>query len=119
MIRQTSEGAVVRVGDVATVIDGFEENEILATMDGQPAVLLQVLSTDTMQVVKASEAVREWMEETRPRLPRGVELTMWFDTADIYNARMSLIGESAYLGLMLVFIILILSLRPKVALWGL
>jgi multidrug efflux pump subunit AcrB len=117
VIRQTSEGAMVRVGDVATVIDGFEENEILATMDGQPAVLLQVLSTDKMQVVKASEAVREWMDETRPGLPRGVELTMWFDTADIYNARMSLIGESAYLGLLLVFIVLILSLRPKVALW--
>lgn len=117
VIRQTSEGATVRVGDVATVIDGFEENEILATMDGQPAVLLQVLSTDNMQVVKASEAVRKWMEETRPSLPRGVELTMWFDTADIYNARMDLIGQSAYMGLALVFLVLILSLRPKVAMW--
>lgn len=117
VIRQTSEGAVVRVGDVATVIDGFEENEILATMNGQPAVLLQVLETDTMQVVKASEAVREWVEQTRPKLPRGIDLTLWFDTADIYNERMDLIAESAYLGLFLVFIILILSLRPKVALW--
>lgn len=117
VLRQTAEGAVVRVGDVARVIDGFEDNEILATMNGQPAVLLQVLDTETMQVVKASEAVREWIEEARPRLPRGVELTMWFDTADIYNERMDLIAESAYIGLLLVFMVLILSLRPKVALW--
>ncbi len=117
VIRQSNEGALVTVGDVARVIDGFEENEILATMDGQPAVLLQVQTTDKMQVVKASEAVRAWMEEARPRLPRGVELTMWFDTADIYNSRMDLISESAFLGLGLVFLVLILSLRPKVALW--
>ncbi|TDG14745.1 efflux RND transporter permease subunit [Seongchinamella unica] len=117
VIRQTPQGAVVRVGDVATVIDGFEEQEILATMNGQPAVLLQALTTENMQVVKTSESVHQWMEEVRPRLPKGVELTMWFDTADIYTARMDLIAESAYLGLVLVFIVLILSLRPKVALW--
>ena len=42
---------------------------------------------------------------------------MWFDTADIYNSRMDLITESSVLGLVLVFTVLILSLRPKVALW--
>lgn len=117
VIRQTSKGAVVRVGDVAKVIDGFEENEILATMNGQPAVLLQAMSTDNMQVVKSSNAVEAWIEETRPTLPQGVELSMWFDTASIYNERMDLITESSLLGLVLVFLVLILSLRPKVALW--
>jgi multidrug efflux pump subunit AcrB len=98
IVRQATDGGSVRVGDVARVIDGFEDNEILATMNGEPAVLLQVQSTDNMQVVKASEAVRSWMEARRASLPEGVELTMWFDTADIYSERMDLIGKSAYLG---------------------
>lgn len=117
VIRQTAGGATVRVGDVARVVDGFEDNEILATINGEPAVLLQAQETETMQVVKASEAVYQWMEETRPGLPKGAYLDMWFDTADIYNARMNLIGEASYQGLLLVFLVLILSLRPKVALW--
>lgn len=117
IVRQTSSGAAIRVGDVAHVIDGYEENEILATMDGEPAVLIQMLSTDNMQVVKASDAVKAWMEEARPKLPQGVSLTMWFDTADIYKSRMETISNSAYQGLILVFLVLILSLRPKVALW--
>ncbi len=117
IVRQTTDGAIIRVGDVARVIDGYEENEILATMDGEPAVLIQMLSTDNMQVVKASQAVKAWMEEARPKLPQGVNLTMWFDTADIYESRMETISKSAYLGLLLVFMVLILSLRPKVALW--
>ncbi len=117
ILRQDAAGATVRIGDVARVVDGYEENEILATMNGEPAVLIQMLSTDNMQVVKASAAVRAWMEQTRPRLPDGIELTLWFDTADIYKSRMSTIRDSAWLGLALVFLVLILSLRPKVALW--
>lgn len=117
VIRQTAAGAAVRVGDVARVIDGFEDNEILATINGEPSVLLQARSSENMQVVKASKAVKTWMEEARTRLPQGVELTLWYDTADIYQARMDLIGKSAYQGLTLVFLVLILSLRPKVALW--
>ena len=61
VIRQTADGGTVRVGDVATVIDGFEQNEILATLNGKPAVLLQAKSTDDMQVVKASQTVTQWI----------------------------------------------------------
>lgn len=117
VIRQTADSGIVRVGDVARVVDGYEDNEILATMNGEPSVLLQVLTTDHMQVIKASDAVKAWMEKRRPSLPQGVSLTIWFDTADVYKNRMGTIGQSAYLGLLLVFLVLILSLRPKVALW--
>lgn len=117
VIRQTEGGALIRVGDIARVNDGFEENEILATLDGSPAVLLQVQSTDNMQIIKSSDAVKEWIEETQPTLPEGVSLKLWFDTADIYNSRMDLITESSVIGLGLVFIVLLLTLRPKVALW--
>ena len=117
IIRQSPEGGVIRVGDVARVIDGFEEEEILATLNGIPAVLLQVQSTDDMQVVKSSESTKRWIAETNKTLPPGVHLELWFDTADIYTSRMDLITESSILGLILVFIVLILTLRPKVALW--
>ena len=117
VIRQSQGGASVRVGDVARVIDGFEDEEILATMNGEPAVLLQVLSTDNMQVVKSSDAVRAWMATRKLDLPEGVSLSLWFDTADIYKSRMNTITASAFVGLLLVFLVLILSLRPVVALW--
>ena len=117
VVRQSNQGGIVRVGDVARVIDGFEEDEILATMDGESAVLLQVLASDTMQVTKTSETVRAWMEERQDTLPEGVNLSLWFDTADMYNSRMGTISNSAFLGLLLVFLVLILTLRPKVALW--
>ncbi len=117
VIRQTPGGGQVRVIDVATVIDGFEQNEILATLNGQPAVLLQSRGSDNMQVVRASQAVKRWVERTQPTLPVGVELELWSDNADAFEDRMELITDSSILGLILVFFVLILTLEPKVALW--
>ncbi len=117
ILRQDIEGGILRVGDVAKVIDGFEDEDILATLNGEPAVLIQVLSQEHMDVVKASDSVHKWVEETQQRLPEGVGLTIWWDNADVYKGRMETIVSSAVTGLLLVFIILILTLRPKVALW--
>jgi len=117
IIRQTDDGGIVRVGDVATVIDGFEDNPILATLNGEPAVLIQVMTTETMDIVKASESIRDWIEKRQETLPEGAKLTLWTDNAVDFKGRMQTIGSSAMFGLILVFIFLVLTLRPIVALW--
>jgi multidrug efflux pump subunit AcrB len=117
VIVQNRDGGSIRVGDVARVIDGFEDNDVIARIAGERAGIIQVKGTDNMQVVKLSDTVRAWMEEREKTLPTGVSLTLWQDDADIYKARMATIGKSAYLGLGLVFLLLILTLRPAVALW--
>lgn len=117
VVRQLPGGGVITVGDLATVIDGFEENEILATLNGEPAVLVQVMSSEVMDVVTMSESVNEWLEKRRASLPEGVSLTLWQDVAVDFNSRMSSIGSAAFSGLILVFIVLFLTLRPIVAFW--
>jgi len=117
VVRQLPEGGVITVGDVATVIDGFEENEILATLNGEPAVLIQVMSSEVMDVVLMSKSVNEWLEKRKESLPQGVSLTLWEDAAVDFESRMSSIGSAAFSGLILVFIVLFLTLRPIVAFW--
>ena len=117
VIRQSDDGGVIRVGDVATVVDGFEDNPILATLNGEPAVLLQVMTTENMDIVRASESINQWIEERQATLPAGAELTLWTDQAEDFRGRMSTIGNSAGLGLLLVLGVLMLTLRPKVAFW--
>jgi len=117
IIRETPEGGIIRVGDVAKVIDGFEDNPILATLNGEPAVLLQVMTTETMDIVTASESIRNWIDERQDTLPPGAKLTLWTDNAVDFKGRMATIGSSAVLGLALVMIVLMLTLRPIVAFW--
>ncbi len=117
IVRETSDGGVLRVGDVATVIDGFEDNPILATLNGEPAILIQVMTTDIMDIVTASNSIREWIDKRQSSLPAGAKLTLWTDDAEDFKGRMATISSSAILGLMLVIGILMLTLRPKVAIW--
>jgi multidrug efflux pump subunit AcrB len=117
IIRQTDDGGTIRVGDVATVVDGFEDNPILATLNGKPAVLLQVMTTETMDIIKASDSIRSWIAERQDTLPKGAELTLWTDNADDFRSRMKTIGTSAAMGLFLVMIFLVMTLRPIVAFW--
>lgn len=117
VIRQTSDGATIRVGDVAKVVDGFEDIDILATLNGEPAILVQVMTTQHMDIVKTSEAVQEWLKDAKGRMPEGVTLTLWFDSSKVYFDRMTTLSKAGLSGLFLVFLVLIISLRPKVALW--
>ena len=117
VIRQTDDGGAIRVGDVATVDDGFEDNEILATLNGEPAVLLQVMTTETMDIVTASRSINTWIKERADTLPKGATLTLWTDNNEAFEGRMTTIGSSAGWGLLLVILVLMLTLRPKVAFW--
>jgi len=117
IVRQTADGGTIRVGDVARVVDGFEDNEILATLNGEPAVLIQVMTTETMDIVTASESIRKWIAERQASLPAGAKLTLWTDNAEVFKSRLNTIGSSAVQGLVLVLLVLLLTLRPKVAFW--
>ncbi|MFT5572666.1 MAG: multidrug efflux pump subunit AcrB [Cryomorphaceae bacterium] len=117
VVRQLPTGGAIRVGDVATVIDGFEEDEVLATLNGEPAVLVQVMSSEIMDVVTMSDSVKAWIEERKETLPAGVSLTLWQDSAVEFKSRLSTIGSAAFSGLILVFLVLFLTLRPIVAMW--
>lgn len=117
IIRQSDDGGIIRVGDVAVVNDGFEDNPILATLNGEPSILLQVMTTETMDIVTASQSIRKWIDDRQETLPTGAKLTLWTDNAEDFNSRMQTIGSSAFMGLLLVLLVLMLTLRPKVAFW--
>ena len=115
ILRQTADGAVIRVGDVATVDDGFEDVPFQAKFNGQPAVLIDIRGTERMDVVRTSRAVKAYLDEKE--LPQGVSASLWWDESEWYFDRMESIVSSAFIGLVLVFVTLILFLRPSIAIW--
>ncbi len=117
IVRQLASGAVVRVGDIATVKDGFEEVNLLATVNGEHTILVQVMSGPEMDVVKISREVEEYLENERPNAPEGISLTVWDNQEEAYSGRIGTIMSNFLTGLILVLITLMLFLRPIVALW--
>ncbi|MCF6275478.1 MAG: efflux RND transporter permease subunit, partial [Robiginitomaculum sp.] len=117
IIRQTSSGAVVRVSDVAKVIDGFEQVDLMATVNGEHTILVQIMSGANMDIVKMAEAVKGYIEKASEELPPGISMVLWNDNSEIYSGRMHTITSNFSMGLVLVFITLIMFLRFRIAFW--
>ncbi|MBT5663451.1 MAG: efflux RND transporter permease subunit, partial [Alphaproteobacteria bacterium] len=117
IIRQTQDGGTLKVSDVAKVVDGFEDQNLRASLNGELAILVQVLSTENMNVVKTSKSVNDWLPPIQESMPLGVTLSLWSDTSELYKGRMATISRSAFGGLFLVMIVLMTFLRPIVAFW--
>ncbi len=118
VVRQLADGAIVRVSDVANVVDGFEDIKQKRQMNGAPTISIAVQAPETMNIVTLSDAVLGYIEEKNKELEGRAELFVWFNTADIYYSRLNLVGGNAIQGFILVLIVLILFLRPAVAFWA-
>ena len=111
------DGTQLLVGDVATVIDGFQDQKIKTRRDGVPSHNLQVFVTSNPNTLKTTQSVERWLEDVRPRLPEGVELNMWRDASEPFQDRVGTLLKNGLGGLLLVFLVLMLFLSPKLALW--
>ena len=111
------DGTKLLVGDVATVVDGFEDQKVKTRRNGVPSHNLQVFVTSNPNTLKTTETVQDWIGEIRPTLPEGVELNMWRDASKPFQDRVGTLLKNGLGGLLLVFLVLMLFLSPKLALW--
>ena len=115
-----SDGTNVRLGDVATVVDGFDQTSDLRTrFNGDPAVLLNVFRTGDEQALDVEAAVKSYLdEELRPSLPQRIETTIWRNSADDLRTRLDIMIDNGIVGLVLVLVVLVLFLAPRKAFWS-
>ena len=112
-----SDGSRLRLGDVATVVDGFAETDQQARFDHEPTVLVSVFRTGDQSALDISAAVESYVERTRARLPGGVSMTIWLNEAEVLNDRLTLLLRNGAAGFALVFVVLALFLELRLAFW--
>ncbi len=111
------DGTVVRLGDVARVIDGFEDVEIKARFNGMPAVLVQVNRTATQDIIAIARTVKQYLKDHGNNQPQGITLAYWQDLSDMVQGRIDLLLKNGFQGIVLVFIVLALFLNLRLAFW--
>jgi multidrug efflux pump subunit AcrB len=112
-----NDGTQVRVEDLGRVIDGFEDDDIITTYNGRPAVRVDVYRVGDQTPISVSDAVKASLATFRERLPSGVSVDILNDMSETYAQRMDLLLGNGYLGLALVFGFLALFLEPRLAFW--
>jgi len=111
------DGTRITVGDVATVVDGFAETDQYSRFDGKPAVMVQVFRVGEQDALDVAESVKAYVNEARPRYPEGVSLTLWQDESQYLVSRQETLIKNGRMGFLLVFLVLTLFLRFRLAIW--
>ena len=111
------DGTTIKLGDVAGVIDGFQDTDIKARFNGKPAALIVVRRTDSQDTITISKTVKAYIETHKDFLPKGITLGYWFDMAEMVQDRIDLLLKNGLQGIVLVFIVLALFLDLGLAFW--
>ena len=111
------DGTNIALGDIAVVNDAFQEGFLRAKFDGERSVAVTVYRVGKEDTITSANSVKQYIEKKRAQLPPGINLTIWIDESIALNRRISALTKNAYAGLALVFLILTMFLRFKVAIW--
>ncbi|MEM7294339.1 MAG: efflux RND transporter permease subunit, partial [Pseudomonadota bacterium] len=116
VIRSDDAGARLKLGDIATIRDGFDEVPEITTFNGEPAVILEVFRVGQQSAIEVAAAARDYVD-TAVWLPESVSMKYWRDRSLIVKARLKTLLTNALQGGALVVLLLTLFLRPAVAFW--
>jgi multidrug efflux pump subunit AcrB len=109
------DGTIVTLGDVAEIHDEFVEGEVMARVDGVPAVFVRVGLIEGQSIVQIADEVRHWLADYRA--PRDVDVDVWNDMAQPHLNRFASLARTGVAGVILVFILLILVFDLRAAVW--
>ena len=114
---RAANGAELKLGDVAAVIDGFEQGDKKVEFNGKPALFVEVMRTGNESAIDISNKVREYVANSGSRFADGIDLFVWDDNSLSIRGRLSTLISSMLQGSLLVLIVLGLFLRPSLAFW--
>ena len=113
----TANGSNLQLNDLAWVKDGFEDKVLFTEFSDQPAVTLRVFRVGKQSPLDISRKVSEYVDKTNLILPEGLSMTIWKDSSFYLKGRLEMMVRNAFQGLLLVFLVLSLFLRPSLAIW--
>lgn len=117
VVRSNPDGSRIVLDDIAEINDGFVERDFFARHNGQPAIAIQVQSVGDEDALAAAEAAKRFVDERMQTLPDGVNVAWWLDTSYYLADRLGMMTKNLVAGAVLVFLMLTLFLRLKLAFW--
>ncbi len=111
------DGTLVRLEDIAQVYEGFEDTDYEKAFNGMPAIGIDVFRVGDQTPISISDAAKKLLPQIEAELPPGINLVLRLDDSDIYRQRLELLLKNAFIGLVLVLLLLGLFLEFKLAFW--
>jgi len=116
-IRYGADGAVVRLGEIATIERGrADPPSEVALLDGEPGIVVGALMQRDQRIDRWAAKVRTELDAFRARLPAGIELDLLFDQSVYTERRFSDLLGNLTLGGLFVFAVVLFMMGWRSAL---
>jgi multidrug efflux pump subunit AcrB len=117
VIRSNPDGGRLLLGDVAQIKNTLRNQSALSEFDGYPAVFIEVFRSGEQNLLDLSKSLHAYVAAPKAFLGQQMRLTLTKDFASYYQSRLHLLLENGLQGFVLVFAILWMTLRLKLAFW--
>ena len=121
VLRANELGEGIRLGDIAEVTESLEEADIYYDVSGTPALNVIVMKKAEADIIEAVDRIKAYLETVPQRYGDDIQIESFQDFSYFAKVRLGVLTNNAQVGLILVFLSLIMFLRPSVALtttWG-
>jgi multidrug efflux pump subunit AcrB len=121
VLRANERGEGIRLGDIATVSEALEEASVYHDVAGEPALSMLVLKKGDADIISTVDRIKDYLASVPGRYGDKVRVATFQDFSRFARLRLGVLTNNGMVGMVLVFVTLMLFLRPSVALtttWG-
>jgi len=122
VLRANERGQGIRLGDIAKVEETLEEPQIIYDVEGKPALSMIVMKKGDADIIDTVDDVKAYLKTIPERYGKDLKADTFQDFSKFTRMRLGVLTNNAMVGSILVFLSLVMFLRPSVALtttWGL
>ncbi len=122
VLRANEFGQGLMICDIAKVTETLEEPRIIYDVEGKPALSMIVLKKGDSDIIETVDEVKAYLATVPDKYGKDIKVATFQDFSKFTRMRLGVLTNNAMVGTILVFLSLVLFLRPSVAItttWGL
>ena len=111
ILRETPDGGIVRIRDVARIELGAQDYSATARLNGKPSAVIAAYQLPGSNAVEAAAGVRKLMEQLKQRFPEDLDFVVALDTTRSVTEGIKEIVKTLLIALVLVIFVVYLFLQ--------
>jgi hydrophobe/amphiphile efflux-1 (HAE1) family protein len=102
---------IVRIRDVAKVVDSVENVQAAGVFNGKPAIVVLVFKTSTANVIQTVDNVKKMLPMLKASIPPAIQVSVAMDRTTTIRASVRDVTRTLIISIMLVIMVVFLFLR--------
>ena len=111
VIRETPDGGVVRLKDVARIELGSQDYSVIGRLNGKPSAIMAIYQLPGTNAVNAAAGVKKLMAQVKQRFPQDVDYVISLDTTKSVTEGIKEITKTLLIAIALVILVVYIFLQ--------